>query len=873
MTYSQNDLTALELELKKNPANSACYVNLADAQLALNKNQQAFSTYRAAKVICPDDPIVMRMGAKVLEALGKREEAVDCLQKALQTGDKSVCDADTISHLAELLYNSGKKDLALSWLKKLVRLSDEKPEVYIRLAQIHLSVGNILESQKYLKLYKEKAGETREMYTLIGETMLARGFYDGAVKNYSDAVRSFKEDADMHLGLGKGWLGMGETGAALKELSEANNLRPNDINIMLELGKLQSKMGMLDSADETFGKIETSKQLQNGECLLDIAKHFIDAKKDIRAIHYLEAARALSPFHLEILKLSGETYCRMNKFDKALETYSSAVAADPTLIWAHEGVVAAADKINSFSVKADSQKCLLSLKDATAEDWCDYGETLIRLGQYENSQDAFDKAAKLDPTCLRAYQAPEIIKLEKARAEGEKYAKQGEEALEKRFYMTATERLEKALALVPNNPEWSKLLAKVALKTADIEKASQLLSVVRSAEPSNFDVSYQLARTYEFLNNFQMSIELLTAITKDYPLELKAHLMLLRLKRCMVRGTRVSNDMLDSIIKNIDSDLGCLRKESAIPMLVKAYAYYIFSFKSSFQLEGLRKAEECFKNVMNSTGDIAEAIHGLSLIERVKGNIDKAADYMKTYVHLSSDMEKTAELAKLYENFGRFEEARKIYSNLREKFPENGYYRRKYVETTALLQNSTGKNELTLLLSEAHKNIIASGGSVWPIYESAIGQDMAGREGDLSDEWIKRSLLSWRKAEDHPDTNYWVLWEMTRCRLKNAKGSEKTRVANSLKKLIEKNIREMPDYSGGYVSMARCLLAFNDLTNNDKALDYLEKAWFLDQSSAETGEMLAETAKGLGKSVMVDVVGYNVILSEPELAGSVFKFQ
>ena len=263
----------------------------------------------------------------------------------------------------------------------------------------------------------------------------------------------------------------------------------------------------------------------------------------------------------------------------------------------------------------------------------------------------------------------------------------------------------------------------------------------------------------------------------------------------------------------------------------------------------------------------------LSLIERVKGNIDKAADYMKTYVHLSSDMEKTAELAKLYENFGKFEEARKIYANLREKFSDNGYYRKKFVEMTALLQSKTGKNELTMLLSESHKNIISSGGSVWPLYESAIGQDLASREGELSDEWLKRSLLSWRKAEDHPDTNCWVLWEMTGYRLKNAKGSEKTRVANSLKKLIEKNLREMPDYSGGYVAMAKCSLAFNDLTNNDKALDYLEKAWFLDQTSIETGELLAETAKGLGKSVIVDVVGYNVILSEPEAASCIFKFQ
>ncbi len=872
MTYTQNDLTALELELKKNPSDSASYVNLADAQLALNKKQQAFSTYRAAKVICPDDPVVMRMGAKVLEALGKREEAVECLQNALHSGDKTVYDADTISHLAELLYNSGKKDSALSWLKKLVKVSDEKPEVLIRLAQIHLSIGNILESQKYLKMYKEKAGATREMYSLMGETMLARGFFDGAVKNYSDAVKTFKEDADMHLGLGKAWLGMGETGTALKELSEANTLRPNDINILLELGKLQNTMGMFDSADDTFGKIESSK-LQNGECLLDIAKYFIGLKNDIRALHFLEAARALSPFHLEVLKLIGEVCLRLKKYDNAIEVYSSAIAADPTSIWAHEGAIIASDAIGSYSVKAESQKCLLSLKDASAEDWCDYGETLIKLGQYENSQDAFEKASKIDPTCLRAYQAPEIIKLEKARAEGEKYAKQGEAALEKRFYMTAAERLEKALALVPNNPDWAKLMAKIALKTADIEKASQLLSVVRAAEPSNFEVSYQLARTYVFLNNIQMSIELLTAITKDYPLELKAHLMLLRLKRCMVRGTRVSVDMLDSIIKNIESDLGGYRRDSAVPMLVKGYAYYIFSFKSSFQLEGLRKAEECFKEITRNYGDISEALHGLALVERVKGNVDKAVDYMKTHVHLSSDMEKTVELAKLYENFCRYEEAKKIYANLRDKYPENGFYRRKYVEMTAFIQDKTGKNELTMLLSDAHKNIISSGGSVWPIYETAIGQELASRSGDLSDEWLKRSMLTWRKAEDHPDTNYWVLWEMTRSRLKNAKGAEKTRVANSLKKLIEKNLREMPDYAGSYVAMARCLLAFNDLTNNDKALDYLQKAWFLDQSSAETGEMFAETAKSLGKSVLVDVVGYNVILSEPEIATNIFKFQ
>ena len=68
-------------------------------------------------------------------------------------------------------------------------------------------------------------------------------------------------------------------------------------------------------------------------------------------------------------------------------------------------------------------------------------------------------------------------------------------------------------------------------------------------------------------------------------------------------------------------------------------------------------------------------------------------------------------------------------------------------------------------------------------------------------------------------------------------------------------------------------MSFNDLTNTDKALDYLKKAWFLDQYSVEIGELLAQTAKNLGKSLIVDVVGYNVVLSEPEVVNTIFKYQ
>ena len=83
----------------------------------------------------------------------------------------------------------------------------------------------------------------------------------------------------------------------------------------------------------------------------------------------------------------------------------------------------------------------MNLKKSSADDWCDYGETLVKLGLFDEARDAFNEASKIDPACLRAYEAPEIINIEKSRAEGEKLAQKAEEALEKRFYITATDKL------------------------------------------------------------------------------------------------------------------------------------------------------------------------------------------------------------------------------------------------------------------------------------------------------------------------------------------------------------------------------------------------------------------------------------------------
>jgi tetratricopeptide (TPR) repeat protein len=865
-TPEKVDLERLEADLKKNPDQPEAYINLARAQLGQGRQEQAYSTFRAGRTIAPDHTELLRAGGEILETLNRREDAIEIFEKVLKQAPD---DINTALKLTGLLYETGQRQAALRHLTRLDQQAESHPEILIRIAQIHLSLGNAAEAQASLGRYRDIAGNTREMFILMGQTMLTRKFFDGAVKNFREAIRFFPEDSAMRLGLGKAYLGMGEKGQALLEFEQGLNKSPGNIDILIELGKLQNAMGMEDQADDTFGRIEKSNSV-TGEGLLELARHFTDRNNLNRAMKYLKMAQEISPYHAGILKELGHTCERLKDFAQATKIYEQTLQTSPGAIWAHEGVIRCAGTIGNHKLKAISQRKLLE-KSPTAELWCDLGETLIRISEFDKAQEAFEQAAKLDPTCVRAYQAPELIKQEKARAEGEKLASQAQEALNKKFFLTAAERLEKALELVPNETSWLKLLAQVSLKTAEIERASGLLAKVRATDPADFASAFNLARAYEFEDKTQLAIELLSSTVKDHPLELQAQLMLLRLKRSQLRSSRVEPEMFEAMIRNIELDLTHLRKESAVPLLVKGYACLLFSFRSKLQQEGFNKAEACFNEVIARFGESEDAVAGLALVERARGNTEKAVEKTKNLIRISSDPRKLFVLARVHENFQQFGEARKCYSSLSNLFPENGLYRKKVVEMTAELSKISSKNELMNMLSEHTQSLQGRPDQVWLLFENALAQQYLAEFSTQKDEWVKKSLLNWHKAANHLQTNHWVRWQMLEAQFSFLQNVEKQRAAANNLKACEKIVREMPDNSLAYRALGQCYLAFSDLTNTDKALKFFEKAWFLSTDYSDTGILLAKTAKELGKSVIVDAVGYNMLLLEPELALSVFQ--
>lgn len=856
----------LEREMKNHPDSAISYINYAKGLQKAGKLNKAFSTFRAAKTIAPDNPDVYRVGAFILEEMLRKEEAIENYFKLLEFKPG---DMDAILRVSELLYDTGKKEEALEMLKKLQRKAGEHPKILIKIANVYLSLDNAEEAQKQVKQYKRVAGNTKEMYLMMGKTMLVRKFYDGAIKNFTEGIKVYPEEVGLRLGLGRAYLGMNEKGKALLEFEQALNLKSDSIEILLELGKLQSTMGMAEKSDKTFKIIKKSK-LNNGECLYEISKHFSARGNYDEALNYLEHAISLSPHSKEIRKHMGEIFEKKKDFSKALDVYLEASKDIGNIRWINEGIVRCADKTGNFSDKAFAQKLLIELND-TADSWCDYGATLIRLGKFDEAKTAFERAAKLSPSSTRAYQAPELIRIEKARADGKKLAEQAKEAIKNKFFLTAKDRLTKALELVPNEPEWLELLASVALKTSDIDSAAILLAKLRTRNPDNYNFNFNLAKIYEAQGKIQLSVEILTSTLKDHPQNLEAHTMLMRLKRAQIKATRVEKEIIDAMIKNTQLELAHLRTQSNVPKLVEAYANYIFGFKTKYQDEYFNESTRLFKEICSESEDNLQAFLGLSLVKRAEGNPEDATEYIDKYIKRSTDPASLNKLAKFHENFQHYGKALNCYESLSNLFPEDGYYRKKIIEMLANLSNMGGKNELMNFLSERHKMLQDKSAKVWTFYEIALAQQLISESSAQQEEWKKRALLSWHKAVNHSSANQWIHWGAVNCQLKFLSGGERRRAIKRNIKTCERLIRENPDKAQAYFMAAECYLAENDLTQLAQAMEYLEKAWFIDSTNAEIAFRLARTSKKLGKSVLVDFIGYNMVLFEPELAFSLFR--
>lgn len=859
-----NKITYLEEQLKKHPSSENLYFELINAYIKVGKLNRALTTLWAVKALVPNHSKVYELGAEIYKLQNNLQSAINFLHKLVELDSSNI---EAQKKLATLLIELGKKKESLEILQKLVTLNNFEPDLYLKIAEVELSLGKSENAYKNLMLFRKYKGESLEMFLLLGKALLAQRFYDGAIKHYKEAIIMFPNNHHLRLGLARAYLGLGNTSEAILELERAFQLCSTDGELILELGKLYHNLGMIEKSDEMF-EILKNFEINDASLYLDWARHFIDKNLYDKAFDVIKKALDKSPYNVEIV----QTWCflleKKSKYNEALSKYEEFLLHSTNALWAIEGIIRCAKKVENYQKLAYGQKKFIEMGNNYADAWCDYAETLIKLKEYELAEKAFEQAIKLDPSCVRAYQAPDLIKKEKMYESAQKYALQAEEAIQKRFYFTAIERLEKALEIIPNERKWIRMLADAYIKIGNLPKAAELLAKIRTVDPVDRWVDFQLAKVYEFEEKESLSIEIYSSLAKNDPKDIQTYLQLLKLKRALTRSDKIEKELIFAIIKSIYAEFSDHSKNNPYAKLLEAYACYIYSAGTQIQNELAQRSIEILLQLQEFQDLSFYVNYGLSLMHRLIGNYKDAVYYLQETIKLSSDIMLILNLARLHENFNHFSNAHKSYVSLKNLLPEVGWYRKKSIEMLELESKESGKDHLTNFINSFQNLSKIERENIWNLYELAIAQHylaLRSQNTNSYHELVKKVYLNFNKAISIANNQPWLYWGLMESQNTFLKGYDRNRALNQNLRICEKLVRENADQVWSHYYYGYCLYSLDDIVQLDNAIAQFTTAYYMQPYFTEPLFKIIEANKKLGKIQRNDLIKYNLLFVEPEL--------
>jgi len=226
--------------------------------------------------------------AVVLQAQGKREEAVVHFRKAVQLNPNY---ADAHFNLGANLARLGRTDEAMAHFREALRIvptheyarkelerlaaaapkapmpspGDQPPAplpTNLQTAEEYYTAGNTLAQQSRFNEAAEhykKAIQLRSDFTdariNLGNALAAQGKLREAAVEFRTVLKTAPRDVDTYINLGNVLSELGELGDAAAHYTKALEIDPNNTSACFSLGITQAKQGKLDKAAQSFARV------------------------------------------------------------------------------------------------------------------------------------------------------------------------------------------------------------------------------------------------------------------------------------------------------------------------------------------------------------------------------------------------------------------------------------------------------------------------------------------------------------------------------------------------------------------------------------------------------------------------------------------
>lgn len=439
---------------------AAAYYELARIYNDEKNYDKATEYIKRAESITPGNKWYKEAHANVLAAQG------EYLQAATMFGElakSEPLDPGYPLMAAEYYERAQKYDFALVFLDLALQRNGDDEDILMHKVQIYLTQGNADKAASIIQQLISKDPDNGKYYKLLGELYDNSKMIDKATTVYEDALKKLPNDAAVQLGLAEHYLKMGDTTSYKSYLKKA--ITNSDIEVDDQLKLLSAYVQTI--ASDTIAAREAMPIIKS-----IVAQHPNDAdvlayygeilenndKKDSAAAAYKRSVE-VKPSNFTVWGRLLGCYLERQYADSLIKYSAKAMKLFPNqaIVHFYNGVGHMNKKNYPVAIKAfnraidmqpDSDKEALGLMYSTL------GDAYNSTKDYTHSDEAFDKALKIDPkneTVLNNYSyylSERGVKLDEA------------ETMSK-----------KSLEVRPNEPTYLDTYGWILYKKGDYEKA------------------------------------------------------------------------------------------------------------------------------------------------------------------------------------------------------------------------------------------------------------------------------------------------------------------------------------------------------------------------------------------------------------------
>ncbi len=359
-----------------------------------------------------------------LKALGHLEEAIDCLNRALEIAPDS---ASSHRLLGQALDANGKLDRAMVEFRTALQLQPDNADTHNDLGRALLAKGDldgaVSEIREAIRLHPSHVFA----HVSLGNVLLAKGDREGSAAAYSEAVRLDPSNVALRLFLptarklsgGRPGLGL-----ELRAQREAVRLTPNDASAHIGLGIALQDSGDLDRAIASFHKA-LELQPDNAFAHNNLGQALQEKGDFDGTIAEFRETVRLQPRNASNYYSLGKALEDAADLDGAIAAFGTAVGLQPDNAIAHYNLGEVLREKGDLDRAVASYRTAVRLQPSNVHHRTTLGQALQAKGNLEGAIVAYREAIRLQPDAPHAHYglADALAKTGNHQAALEEYAK------------------------------------------------------------------------------------------------------------------------------------------------------------------------------------------------------------------------------------------------------------------------------------------------------------------------------------------------------------------------------------------------------------------------------------------------------------------